>query len=115
MGSLTLVYSPIQLNMENLYLIFPIARLENVEVDLRGFKTTTYFEVIEIMGEMDPYPTLIEIEWAYENYGIIDLKNKTMTFEAYGMKVMQPLYMHQCPWYTDRVQENMEPCVLDDI
>ena len=67
------------------------------------------------MGEMDPYPTLIEIEWAYENYGIIDLKNKTMTFEVDGIKVMQPLYMHQCLWYTEPVQGNMEPGVLDGI
>jgi hypothetical protein len=44
--------------MENQYFIFPIGRMENVEIDVAGVKTTTDFEVIEIMGGKDPYPTL---------------------------------------------------------
>jgi hypothetical protein len=40
--------------------------------------------VIEIMGEKDPYPTLLGIDWAYENYVVIDLKKETMTFESDG-------------------------------
>ena len=36
--------------MENLYYIFLVGRLENVEIDVAGVKTTTDFEVIEIMG-----------------------------------------------------------------
>jgi len=43
------------------------------------------------MGENDPYPSLLGIEWAYENFFFIDLKKEIMTFESYGMKVTQPL------------------------
>jgi hypothetical protein len=62
LGKAKLVYSPIQLWMDNQYCIFPIGRLENVEVDVVGVKTMPYFEVIEIVGEKDPYPALLEID-----------------------------------------------------
>lgn len=32
------------------------------------------------MGDKDPYPALLGIDWAYDNYGIIYLKKETMTF-----------------------------------
>jgi len=54
--------------MANQYRIFPIGRLENVEVYLASVKTTADFEVIEIMDEKDPYPTLLGIDWAFYNY-----------------------------------------------
>jgi hypothetical protein len=115
MGKPKLVYSPIQLRMENQYCIFPVGRLQNVEVDLVGVKTIVDFEVIEIMGEKDPYPSLLGIDWAYENYVVIDLKKETMTFESDGMKVTQPLDPYQGPRYTEPVDDNMEPYVLDQL
>jgi hypothetical protein len=68
----------------------------------------TEFEVIEIMGEKDSYLDLLGIDWAYENFVVIDLKKEIMTFEAYGMKVTQPLYPYQGPCYTDLVGMDME-------
>jgi hypothetical protein len=55
MGKPMLVYSPIQMCMENQYCIYPVGRLENVEVDLVGVNIVADFEVIEIMGDKDPY------------------------------------------------------------
>jgi hypothetical protein len=43
MGKPMLVYSPIQFQMGNQYCIYPIGRLQNVEVDLDGFKTMVDF------------------------------------------------------------------------
>jgi hypothetical protein len=86
-----------------------------VELDLDGVKTIVDFEVIEIMGEKDPYPALLGIDWAYENYVVIDLKKETMTFESDGMKVTQPLDRYQGPQYTEPVDDNMEPNVLDQL
>ena len=54
----------IQLQMANQYCsftVFTIRQLENVEVDRAGVKTLAYFEVIKIMDEKDPYPTLLGI------------------------------------------------------
>jgi len=39
-----------------------VGSLQNVEVDLAGVKTFVDFEVIEIMEENDPYPTLLGID-----------------------------------------------------
>jgi hypothetical protein len=71
--------------MANQYYIFPIGRLENVEIDVAGVETVVDFEVIKIMGDKDPYPALLGIYWDYENYAMIDLKKDTMTFEVDGI------------------------------
>jgi hypothetical protein len=101
--------------MTNQYCIYPVGRMENVEVDLAGVKKTIYFEVIEIMGEKDLYPYLLGIEWAYDNYAVIDIKKELMTFEEDGMKVTQPLDPYQGPRYTDPAEENMEHYILDHV
>lgn len=62
MGKPQLKYSLIQLRMENQYYILPIGKLENVEVGVAGVKTHTKFEVIDIMRDKDPYPTLLGID-----------------------------------------------------
>jgi len=48
--------------MANQYYIYLVGRLQNVEVDLAAIKTIEKFEVIEIMGENDLYPTLLGID-----------------------------------------------------
>jgi hypothetical protein len=62
MGKPNLVWSPIQLRLSNQYKIYPIGRLEQVEVNIDGVKTKVDFEVIEIMDDSDPYPTLLGID-----------------------------------------------------
>jgi hypothetical protein len=108
MGKPKLIYSPIWLQMANQYCIYPVGRLQNIKVDLVGVKTIENFMVIEVMGEKDPYPTLLGIYWAYDNYVVIDLKKEIMTFEADGMKVTQPIDPYQGPRYTDPAEETME-------
>lgn len=54
--------------MENQYCILPTQRMENVEVDVVGVNTHTKFEVIDSMGDKDPYSTLLGIDWEYESY-----------------------------------------------
>ena len=77
--------------------ILHLWRLQNVEVESVGVKTMSYFKFIEIIGEKDPYPTLMGIDWAYENYIFIDLKKEIMTFEVVGMKLTQSLDPYQGP------------------
>ena len=115
LGKSRLTYSPIQLRMENQYYIFPIERLENVEIDVVGVKKLVDFEVIEIMGDKDPYPALLGIDWSCDNYAVIDLKKDTMTFEADGIKVVQPLDPYVGPRYTEPKDNNMEGEDLDHL
>jgi hypothetical protein len=115
LGKPLLTYSPIQLRMANQYCIFPIGRLENVEIDVAGVKTVADFEVIEIMGDKDPYIALLGIDWDYDNYAVIDLKKDTMTFEVDRIKVVQPLDPYVGPRYTEPMDNNMEGEDLDHL
>jgi len=76
LGKPRIVFSPIQLRMEKQYFTFPLRILKDIEVDIPSAKTYAYFEVIYIMGDKDPYLTLLGIEWEFENYVVIDLKWK---------------------------------------
>ena len=69
-----LVYFPIQLQLENHYGIYPIDRLENVEVNQGIMKTMVDFEFIKIVDEKHTYSTLFGFEQANENEAIINLK-----------------------------------------
>jgi hypothetical protein len=64
------------------------------------------------MEDKDPYPALLGIYWAYENYVFIDLKRDTMMFEADGVKLAQPLDPYMGLGYIDLVDNNMESEVL---
>jgi hypothetical protein len=77
-----LVYFPIQLCLSNTYTIFPIGRLEYVEVDLGGFKIVVDFKVVEILYEKDTYLALLGIKWVYDGNGIINLKKGNMSFQS---------------------------------
>jgi hypothetical protein len=86
-----------------------------VEIDVARVKNTNYFEVIEIMEDKDPYPALLGIYWACENYVIIDLKRDTMTFETNRIKVVQPLDPFLRPRYIEPTDHNTESKVLDQL
>ena len=58
----------------------PIGRVEEVEVDVAGVNTYTDFEVIDVMGDKDPYPTLLGIDWDFESYVVINLKKELMFY-----------------------------------
>jgi hypothetical protein len=62
--------------------------LETFEVDLVEVKSVTNFEVIKNMDKKDPYPTLLGIEWAYDNNAIINLNKRKISFESYGMHIV---------------------------
>jgi hypothetical protein len=78
-------------------------------------KTVVDFEVIEIMGDKDPFPMLLSNDWAYGNYAVIDLKKETMTFEADKIKVVQPLDPYVGPRYMEETDNNMEGEYLDQL
>ena len=65
--------------------------MKGVIVDLDGVHTKAYFEVIEIVDGTTPYPTLLGLDWAFENQTIINLKTRKMTFESGDYKFIAPL------------------------
>ena len=70
-----LQWSPIQLRMANQQKFLPMRRLQGVTVDIEGVSTQTDFEVIEIVDDNNPYPSLLGIDWFMDMNGVINLKN----------------------------------------
>jgi hypothetical protein len=91
MGKPKLVWSTIQLRLENQHKIIPIRRLVGVHVNIDGVCNIAKFEVIEIMDNNQSYPTFLGLDWAFENQAIINLKKREMIFEGGGLKVTAPL------------------------
>jgi hypothetical protein len=55
--------------------------MKGVTINLDGVRTKEKFEVIEIVDGTTPYPTLLGLDWEFDNHNIINLKIRNMTFE----------------------------------
>jgi len=53
-----------------------LGRLSNVPVDIDGVQSLEDFEVIEIIDDNKSYPTLLGIDWDFDNLAVINLKKK---------------------------------------
>jgi hypothetical protein len=62
-----------------------------VTIDLDGVRTKADFKVIKIVDGTTPYPTLLGLDWAFDNQAIINLKTEKMTFESSEYMVIAPL------------------------
>ena len=92
MGKPRLDWSPIQLRLCNQAKVLPIGRLSQDHVDIEGLCTFVYFEVINIVDDMKPYPVLLGIDWAIDNQTIINFKKRILSFEDDEMRVVSPIY-----------------------
>jgi len=91
MGEPTLGYSTVQLNLENQHRVLPIGRLKGVTIYLDGVRTKVDFEVVKIVDGTTPYPTLLGLDWVFDNKAIINLKTRKMTFELKEYRFIAPL------------------------
>jgi hypothetical protein len=87
----TLGYSSVQLKLVNQHRVLPIGRLKYVTTDLDGVRTKADFEVIEIVDGTTPYPTLLGLDWEFDNQDMINLKTRKMNFESGEYRVLAPL------------------------
>lgn len=110
-----LVWSPIHLRMENQQKIIHFGRLELVFIDIEGVRSTTTFEVIEIVDDSNPYPTLSGLDWDFENLSMVNLKNKHLVFEQGDLKVISALYPKEVRMYVEIMREVMDVEGLDNI
>jgi len=91
MGKTKIIWSHVQLRLENQKKIVPIGQLTRIPVNIDGVHSLVDFEVIEIVDDSHPYPTLKGLEWAFGNQKIINLKRREMIFEVGDLKVTTPL------------------------
>ena len=71
--------------------VLPIGRLSQVPVDIEGLCTFIDFEVINIVDDKNPYPTLLGIDWAIDNQTIINFKKRVLSFENDEVRVVSPI------------------------
>lgn len=86
-----------------------MGRLLGVILDIEGVCTIVDFEVIEIMDDNNPYPTLLGMDWEFENLAIINLKKRKTVFEKDNMRVIVPLDSSEGVRYTEPIK--VEYCV----
>jgi len=75
-------------------------------VNIDGVRSVALFEVIEIVDDSQPYPTLMGLEWAFDNQVIINLKRMEMIFEVEYLKVIAPLDPIEGKRYIERIRGN---------
>jgi len=67
MGETELIWSTFQLRLVNQHKIGMIGQLMGIPMKIDGVHNMTDFEFIEIVDDIQPYPTLMGLEWAIEN------------------------------------------------
>ena len=72
-------------------------------VDIDGVRSFADFEVIAIIGDSRPYPSLLGIDWVIGNMVVINLKRIQMTFEDAQIWVIAPLDPLQGPRYIEPI------------
>jgi hypothetical protein len=81
-----------------------------VTIDLDGVCNKADFEVIEIVDDTTPYPTLLGLDWEFENQTIINLKTRKMTFESREYRVIAPLDPSEGERFIEPTCLDLEEC-----
>ena len=115
MGRPKMVWSPIALKMANQQKIVPFGRLEGVWIDIDGIRSTNTFEVIEIVDDSLPFPTLFGLEWAFENLSLVNLKKIQLVLEQVNLRVIAPLDPKVGKRYVETIQGGMESERIGDL
>lgn len=115
MGKPPLVWSPIALKMANEQKIMPFGRPESIWIDIDGIRSTNTFEVIEIMDDSIPFPTLLGLEWAFENLSLVNLKKRQLVLEQGNLRVIAPLEPKAGKIYVETIHGGMAVEGVDDL
>lgn len=101
--------------MENQKKVVPLGRLSNVIVDIYELHTTTDFEVIEIVDDINSYPKFLLLDWVFDNMPIIISKKRKMIFERNNRSVIVQLDPSEGAHYIEPVKEEYDMDVVDNI
>ncbi len=114
-GKPRLIYSPVKLRMANEQVVIDFGRLDHVPMDIDELRTFADFKVIEIVDEKFPYPTQLGIDWAFDNFIVINLKKRRLMFEGDGFWVIAPLDPEKGCKYTKHISEEGHAYELENI
>jgi hypothetical protein len=105
-GKINLVWSLVHLRLVNDHKIVSIGRLTGVPVNIDGVHNMAYFEEIEIVENSQPYPTMMGLEWNFDNHEIINLERMDMIFEVGHLKFTTPLATLEGKIYIETTRRN---------
>ena len=71
--------------------------------------------MIKIINDSNPFPTLLGIDWDFNNLTIVKLKKKKMTFEGHNIRIVMPLDPSIGPRYTEPIHAEEEVRNIDDF
>ena len=103
MNKLRLDWYPFQLRIANQLKVLPIGRLTQVPVEFKVLRTYFDSEVIDIVNDTDPYPTVLVIDWEIENQTIINFKKSILSFEDSEIRVVAPIDLLEGQIYVELV------------
>jgi len=92
-----------------------MGRLQGVIVDIEGASVQADFEVIEIVDDNNPYIALLQIHWAIDMNGVINLKKRKMIFEKKSLRIVVPLNPAEGARYIQPVRDDNSDDDLDCI
>ena len=72
-------------------------------MDIEGVSKLANFELIELVDDNNPYPTLLGIDWSTDMNRVINLKKCKMIFEKKSLCVLIPLDPVEGSRYTEPV------------
>lgn len=70
---------------------------------------------MEIFDENNPYLAFLQIYWAIDMNGVINLKKRKIEFEIKSLFVVVPLDPAEGPRYTEPVRDNKSDDDLDHV
>ena len=82
--------------------------LQGVTLDIEGASALANFEVINIVDDINPYPSLLGIDCTINMNGVINLKKWTMSFEKNSLHVVVPLDSVEGARYNEQVRDYEE-------
>ena len=115
MGKLWLDRCPIKLKLENQSKVLPIGRLTQILVEVEGLRTYVDFQVIDIVDDTNPYPTISGIDWVINNQTIVNFKKIILSFEDSELRVVAPIVPLEGQRYVEPVHSEGQGNYLDHI
>lgn len=93
----------------------PHGTLQGLTIDIEGTSALADFEVIQIVDDNDPYPTLLGIDCDTDMNGVIILKKKNILFEKKSLHVIVTLDPAKGSCYIELVHDYKSDDDLDCI
>ena len=84
-------------------------------MEVEGLRTYTDFEVIDIVDDTNPYPTLLGIDWAIDNHTIINYKKMILSFEDFELRVVTSIDPLEGKRYVEPINSEGQGNYLDQL